>query len=109
MIYLDKKVMVSKHEYHIMILKYNQDYEVCMWANNGSTSLLHRHYTEEGSWHDDLDLAMSLFECGFVDCANCGRSIKYSENRDHRYYAGIYCLECWETKYKKIAEEENYD
>ena len=43
-----------------------------------------------------------------IRCSGCGNHI----NRDDiagRYFAGVYCQHCWDTKYKAIETAETYE
>jgi hypothetical protein len=46
---------------------------------------------------------------GEVKCSKCGEFIKYQDNRSHRYFAGIYCLHCWEGGMKQKEANESYN
>ena len=43
-----------------------------------------------------------------VNCSACDKEITYNEIAG-RYFAGIYCKECWENKYKEIEAKETYE
>ena len=45
---------------------------------------------------------------GVVKCSDCKKTILESEIAG-RYFAGIYCEDCWNSKWKKIEEKETYD
>jgi len=49
------------------------------------------------------------FTNGIIECNLCDKEINYQENRNHRYVAGIYCSECWESKIREIEAKENYE
>jgi len=49
------------------------------------------------------------FTNGIVECGLCGKEINYQENRNHRYFAGIYCEKCWEDEIKDIEAKESYN
>ena len=43
-----------------------------------------------------------------VNCSACGKEITYNEITG-RYFAGVYCKDCWENKYKEIEAKETYE
>lgn len=45
---------------------------------------------------------------GDIHCSSCGQQIKQKEIAG-RYFAGIYCKDCWESKYKDIEAKETYE
>lgn len=45
---------------------------------------------------------------GVVKCSDCKKTILENEIAG-RYFAGIYCEDCWNSKWKKIEEKETYD
>lgn len=45
---------------------------------------------------------------GDIHCSGCGKQIKQKEIAG-RYFAGIYCKDCWENKYKDIEAKETYE
>lgn len=49
------------------------------------------------------------FSRGKVSCSGCGSKHDYSKIKHQKYFAGIYCNNCWETKYKAIESSETYE
>lgn len=45
---------------------------------------------------------------GIIHCSDCGREIKKNEIAG-RYFAGIYCKECWNREWKEREAKETYD
>jgi formamidopyrimidine-DNA glycosylase len=45
---------------------------------------------------------------GYVRCSDCETKIKTSEIAG-RYFAGVYCKDCWDGKWKAIEAKENYE
>lgn len=47
-----------------------------------------------------------------IHCSDCGKEIvndRCDGGIAGRYFAGIYCKDCWERKWKAIEANENYD
>jgi hypothetical protein len=42
-------------------------------------------------------------------CDDCHTWINYQENKSHSYFAGTYCEDCWNRKWKAIEAAESYD
>jgi hypothetical protein len=51
----------------------------------------------------------NLWSLGKICCCDCGKIAEYEKIKNNTYFAGIYCQECWERKWKKIEAEETYD
>lgn len=58
--------------------------------------------------YDWLKDKISKYSQGIVECSDCGKEIKKDEIAG-RYFAGIYCSECWNSKWKYIEARETYD
>lgn len=47
---------------------------------------------------------------GIIRCSDCGKRIKLKSNEiGGRYFAGIYCKECWEDTWSAIEAREDYN
>lgn len=46
---------------------------------------------------------------GEMKCSDCKNWMNYKENSKHHYFAGVYCLDCWERKWKAIEAKETYN
>jgi hypothetical protein len=51
---------------------------------------------------------MDIYSKGKIHCSDCGKAEEYKNIVSHRYFAGIYCDTCWNTKWKSIEAKENY-
>ena len=60
---------------------------------------------EQISW---IESATEEYCNGLIHCSKCGKKVKQSEIAG-RYFAGIYCQECWEGGVREIEARENYD
>jgi len=57
----------------------------------------------------EIACAIKKYERGIIQCSKCRQDMDFKENRSHRYFAGIYCLKCWEGGMKQIEAKENYN
>ena len=48
------------------------------------------------------------FENHIINCCECGKEIAFSEIAG-KYFAGVYCKDCWENKWKEIEAKEDYN
>lgn len=51
---------------------------------------------------------MSDYTNGIIHCADCGNTLKLHEPHG-TYFAGHFCDDCWERKWKAIAAAETYE
>ena len=88
-------------------------YDLSVWDNTGNTSIISGIVPEDISERRDfvkkvLDTS-EIFTAGKIHCSDCGKVVNYQEVSRNRYFAGIYCNECWEGKWKAIEAKENYN
>jgi hypothetical protein len=94
----------------------SQKWEISIWDEKGSTSIGTIFQPVENKETDklldnnykELSRLTENFSKEIMQCSNCGKEIKKSEIAG-RYFAGIYCQHCWDTKYKAIEAQETYD
>jgi hypothetical protein len=58
---------------------------------------------------NDMFQRMEKFTNGSVHCSKCGNEIIWREAMGRRYFAGIYCVDCWENEMKQVEARETYD
>ena len=88
-------------------------YDLSVWDSRGSTSIISGIIPEDSSEREAfvkkvLDTS-EHFTAGKIHCSDCGKLVNYHEVNGNRYFAGIYCNECWERKWKAIEAKENYN
>ena len=86
--------------------------EIVVWAYNGNLTIGEVKYDYEKGFNEEqfspIYEAITNFLSGFIHCSDCGKLIKREEVAGH-FYAGSYCKDCWEGKWKAIEARENYD
>ncbi len=102
--------MLSKHTH--MTTKETW-YDLSVWDSLGHTSVISGIVPEDICERRDfvkkvLDTS-ELFTMGKLHCSDCGKVVNYQEVSGNRYFAGIYCNDCWERKWKAIEAKENYN
>ena len=92
---------------------WNNKMEICLWADDGSTSLMH---VNNIPLQDDVEKYKQIalerindFANGVIHCSDCGIAFPVTEIKGKAFYAGIYCQHCWDNKWKAIEAAENYD
>jgi hypothetical protein len=98
-------------------------YTLHLWDSRGCTSLYGTTF-QISDYNDtlpkevvnDINRAIREFEKGEVSCSDCGNTTDANSGR--RYFAGIYCPECWigETGqhakkggWQEVEHKETYD
>ena len=105
-IYERKKFYVEglKEELVESIEQYTDYVECVLWVE-GATTILHSKFANMNDYNTHKEEAINLFKQGLIRCADCGKIMNYEENRSHRYFAGLYCDECWNGKWKAIEAQ----
>lgn len=104
------KIHTDKTTYHINI--YSEDsekFECYVWAHEGSLSILDKKFTNKDDMQTAIHQAIEQFEKDKIHCCDCGKECDYQDIRYNRYFAGIYCDDCWNRKWKAIEEAETYE
>lgn len=82
-----------------------------LWGENsinlGDYNIVEKDYPSYDfvRWLDDR-LEKSIK--GIYHCSDCKKEMKKNEIAG-RYFAGIYCRDCWEREWKEREEQETYD
>lgn len=88
-------------------------HEISIWDSRGNTSIISfvisTSLDERKEQLVKLMRLCSEFAAGQVHCHDCGKLAKYEDIKRNRYFAGIYCDECWERKWKEIEAKETYN
>lgn len=86
-----------------------------LWDDAGSTTLLSRAIKLDQNQClsqklvDEIELIMAEYRHGYIHCTHCETKIKTKEIAG-RYFAGVYCEDCWENKgFKKREAKETYE
>jgi len=86
-------------------------FDVNVWDYTGGTDLFHGTIpdSDRQEFINELLMVCDKWSIGEKKCSDCKKWINYAENKSHRYFAGIYCSECWERKWKAVEASENYN
>jgi hypothetical protein len=117
------KITYGGHLFAFMVSYHTQErpekfyyWDITVWNETGGTTLGNFKIKSINKETDKLeykDLEVIIDVCrkyvqGVVKCSACKTEIKKEEIAG-RYFAGIYCKTCWETKYKAIEARETYN
>lgn len=97
--------------FSIYINPKTNDNEVCFWNDLGTTSIYSIFMKDTKITEQQIELIEQhlIDYCdGIVKCSECGKKL-IKEEIAGRYYAGVYCKHCWETKWEAIEARDNYD
>jgi len=91
-------------------------WEITLWDERGFTSVgcITQDVIDKetdrlsNESYKQLSSLTEKYTKGIITCSNCGKEINRVEIAG-RYFAGVYCTDCWETKYKAIEAKETYD
>ena len=70
---------------------------------------LPKNLEERKTMLNKIGKLMSDYDKGFINCSECKKQIKLAECESNRFYAGIYCNDCWEGGVRQQEARENYN
>lgn len=88
-------------------------YKLSVWDRSGRTSVFSKLIPED--LKDRENFISNLFDItkdytnGIIHCSDCDEIAKYTDVYKHKYFTGIYCDNCWNSKWKAIEAKENYN
>lgn len=102
--------VVGKTKYGLLfnIYRYN------LWDSVGNTHLSDGVFACDSdkpipqNIQKEIAEAAKKFDNGIVACSDCGEEIKKAE-AGGRYFAGVYCQECWDSEWKAREAKETYN
>lgn len=102
--------MLYKHEHFTTKETWH---ELAVWDTYGSIALTSGAVPEDSKERRDfikkvLDISKEYTQ-GKIHCSDCGNVVNYHDVKRNRYFAGIYCDDCWNRKWKAIEAYENYN
>ena len=100
------------HKGNLFQLMIVRDNKFFVWCDNGSTSIGDYEIEYDNTPSDEFIewLKTTLNNCieGKICCSDCGKQITKAQIAG-RYFAGVYCKDCWEREWKAIEAKETYD
>lgn len=83
-----------------------------LWNSNGLTLLgtysIDVHAPPTNDFIKWLYQIIDDYSHGVIHCSDCKKPISKGEIAG-RYFAGVYCSDCWNNKWKAIEAEEDYN
>ena len=85
-----------------------------MWNRTGGTSLLSKTFVAgmlepiPADVRKAMSKAAKEYARGIVHCSACRKEMQQKDIAG-RYFAGVYCADCWERTYKAIEAKETYN
>lgn len=83
-----------------------------IWDSDGSTTLggydIDCNAPPTSEFMDWLYQIIDDYSHKIIHCSDCGRSLP-NGNHAGRYFAGVYCKDCWERKWRAIEAAEDYE
>jgi len=101
------------HLYSFMISPDRDGYFITVWDITGTRQIwkgavvLDENGYMSNEQIDEVMDRLRNFSDNRVKCSGCDEWTDVRDN-SRRFYASIYCEKCWEKRYKKKAEKENY-
>lgn len=84
---------------------YGNNEKYSFWANKGLTSII-----SDTNDFQEVKKSFDLWNEGLTECSEDGCANIFDKNKPAgRLFAGMYCVDCWESKYEKIERLTNYN
>lgn len=102
--------------YQMKTKTYGEQWYIHVWDAKGNTTIAtitqdvvnkEEDYINNKSF-EILQKKTKSYSQGIVDCSDCKKEMK-NEEVSGRYFAGIFCKDCWERTWKAIEAKETYD
>jgi hypothetical protein len=102
--------------FHVYLQPNKKNWSFTVWDYKGNTSLGTNYQPVIDSDTDIMSKDVydwfkkitENYTHNIVSCSACNKQINKADIAG-RYFAGIYCKHCWETKYKAIEAKETYE
>lgn len=102
--------MLSKHK---NINTKEAWHDISVYGTYGSTAIISgvipENSNERQSFIKKVMAYSEEYTKGIIHCSDCGKAVNYLNVQKNRYFAGIYCDDCWNRKWKAVEEKENYN
>jgi len=102
--------------FSILVNSNDGEWDIAVWDATGGTALCTLFQEMIDKESDTLSDKNYKILCnvseqhskGITPCSKCKKLLKKEEIAG-RYFAGVYCTECWEGEMKEIEAKENYN
>lgn len=88
-------------------------YDLSVWDSLGTTAVISgivpENTNERRAFVKKVLDTSEIFTTGKIHCSDCGKLVNYRDVQNNKYFAGIYCDDCWNGKWKEIEAKENYN
>ena len=88
-------------------------YDLSVWDSLGKTAVISgivpENINERLAFVKKVLDTSDIFTTGKIHCSDCGKLVNYRDVQNNKYFAGIYCDDCWNGKWKEIEAKENYN
>ena len=105
--------IIGDNIYKIDIEENGKYYDLQIWACKSygdDITILSEYYNNIDEVYKSINETIDLYEKGFVRCVKCHKVYKREDIRHNRFYAGIYCDDCWnEPRFIERRRNETYD
>ena len=96
--------------------EHNKTWMISVWDHTGTTSIcrMNQEYKDKDTDvlsqknYQKLQQETEDFVRGYIKCSDCKTKIRKTEIAGS-YFAGRYCTDCWEGKWKAIEAKETYE
>ena len=90
----------------------NGHVDVTFWDINGTTSVFNitsKDLLVTDKQVNEIQKRLENYCNNIVECSECHKELQMGKDIAGTYYAGVYCRDCWESKWKAIEARDNYE
>jgi len=101
------------NEYTFLITGNHKGWRLAVWDHHGGASIattsIPKDSKERGEVITKVLKATERHTVGYIQCSACKEEVPIATANKHAYFAGRYCDTCWDSKYKQLEANENYN
>jgi hypothetical protein len=108
----DSSIGYVKNDYGDLFTFSLDRYGFTVWSLGGTTLFrcpVVDDHNEMETYLSGLSSSLYAYSKGLVSCSNCGKMCEQESVKNNHYWAGVYCQDCWDLKFEKLALKERYD
>lgn len=110
------KSFIGGRLFSFLLHENSTTFTLSIWDSSGNRALgtitVNKADLQDGKMPKEsytlLENLLNMYVSGNIACSKCGKIIK-QEDIAGRYFAGVYCTDCWEGGVKEQERRQNYD
>ena len=95
-----------------VFIQLNGYVDIMFWDIKGTTSIFNitaKDLIVTDKQVNEIQKRLENYCNNIVECSECHKELQIGKDIAGTYYAGVYCRDCWESKWKAIEARDNYE